>query len=122
MTRILVVEDDEGLLRILELMLARHGYEVACAPDGMEAIRLAAQLKPDLLVLDLMMPNAAGDAVLGFIRATRSLRQIRVVVISAHPNGQRIAQQLGADAYLAKPLDGPTLARTVEAVLGDGAG
>jgi CheY-like chemotaxis protein len=122
MTRILVVEDDEGLLRLLELMLRREGYEVLCAADGMEAIRLASQRKPELMVLDLMMPFAGGDAVLGFIRATRSLSQIRVVVISAHPNGLQIAEQLGADAFLAKPVSEHILADTIERVLHNGAG
>ena len=122
MARILIVEDDEGLLAMMQLVLQRAGYEVLTATDGMEGIRQATQLKPEVVVLDLMMPWAAGDAVLGFIRATRTLRNMRVVVVSAHPNAQQIAQQLGADCCLSKPVDMHVLTQQIKAVLGNGAG
>ena len=122
MTRILIVEDDEGLLKMMQMVLQRAGYEVLAAADGMDGIRQATQLKPELIVLDLMMPWAAGDAVLGFIRATKTLQKIRVVVVSAHPNAKQIAQQLGADCFLPKPVDMHTLAQEVKSVLENGAG
>lgn len=117
MATILVVEDDEELQDILELMLKRHGHEVYRSPNGVDALYQASRHKPDLIVLDLMMPLAAGDAVLGFIRSTKELQRTPVLVVSAHPKGAELAQQLQANAFLAKPVDAATLAQRVNDLL-----
>ncbi len=117
MATILIVEDDEELQKMLELMLSRQGYEVYLAPNGVDALYQAQYYKPDLIVLDLMMPLAAGDAVLGFIRSTKALQKTRVLVVSAHPKGAEIAEQLQADGFLAKPVDIATLTASVQSLL-----
>lgn len=113
MATILIVEDDEELQDILEMMLTRHGHEVYRSPNGVDALYQAKRHKPDLIVLDLMMPLAAGDAVLGFIRSTQELKRIPVLVVSAHPKGAELAHQLQADGFLAKPIDAATFVRRV---------
>jgi CheY-like chemotaxis protein len=117
MATILVVEDDQELRGLFELALTRRGYEVYLSPDGVDALYQAASLQPDLIILDLMMPWASGDAVLGFIRSTEKLKRTRVLVVSAHANGEQLARQLDADGFLAKPVDLSTLAASIERLL-----
>jgi DNA-binding response OmpR family regulator len=117
MATILIVEDDKEMQDLLEIVLSRHGYEVHLSPNGVDALYQASQFKPDLILLDLMMPWASGDAVLGFIRSTDQLKGTRVLIFSAHPKGAQIAQQLEADGFLAKPADMLTLTSYVDQLL-----
>ena len=97
MATILIVDDEEDLQTLLELALTRAGYEVYISPNGVDALYQVQYYKPDLILLDLMMPWASGDAVLGFVRGTEELEDTRVVVLSAHANGEQIAEQLKAE-------------------------
>ena len=117
MAIILIVEDDKEMQDLLRLALARRGYEVYLSPNGVDALYQVSYHKPDLIILDLMMPWASGDAVLGFIRSTEQLKHTRVLVVSAHPNGAQIASQLQADDFLAKPVDITTFTTHVERLL-----
>lgn len=104
MRRVLLVEDDSELRNLLDLSLTPLGYEVLHAVDGLEALYQAQYHQPDLVVLDLMMPTASGDLVLGFIRSTESIKDTPVVVVSAHHDIANLAAQYEADAYLQKPF------------------
>lgn len=117
MATILIVEDDKEMQDLLQLVLSQRGYEVQLSPNGVDALHRVSQFKPDLILLDLMMPWASGDAVLGFIRSTDTLKSTRVLIFSAHPKGAQIAQQLNADGFLAKPVDISTLTSQVERLL-----
>jgi DNA-binding response OmpR family regulator len=117
MTTILIVEDDKEMQTLLQLALSRRGYDVYLSPNGVDALYQVSYHKPDLVILDLMMPWASGDAVLGFVRSTDQLKHTRVLVVSAHPNGAQIAEQLDADDFLAKPVDMLTFTRRVEQLL-----
>ncbi len=117
MTTILIVEDDEEMQEMLAFMLTRAGYEVHRSSNGVDALHRASAIKPDLIVLDLMMPLAAGDAVLGFIRSTQTLKHTPVLVVSAHPKGAEIAAQLEADGFIAKPVDVHTFTQHVAQLL-----
>jgi CheY-like chemotaxis protein len=101
---ILIIEDAEEMRELLRNFLSRMNYDVKEATDGLEGIKMAQSLRPDLIVLDLMMPVAAGDLTLGFLRSTEALKKIPVIVTSAHPNARNIAAQLGANACLDKPF------------------
>jgi|ABPY01.1.fsa_nt_gi CheY-like chemotaxis protein len=114
---ILIVEDDEEMQTMYQVMLERLGYEVYRSPNGVDALYQASHYKPDLIILDLMMPWASGDAVLGFVRSTDELKHTRVLVVSAHPDGASLAQQLEADGFLAKPVDMQTFCSFVEQLL-----
>ncbi len=105
MASILIVEDDLELQHLLTMVLERMGHTIQGSPDGLDALYRLREERPDLVILDLMMPVAAGDAVLGWIRSTKQLKDMRVLVVSAHPNGELIARQLEADLFLKKPLD-----------------
>ncbi len=119
MAAVLIIEDQQELREIYRLMLAQMGHQVAVAPTGVEGLH---QLKnhPDLVILDLSMPMASGDVVLGFIRSTPELAGTRVLVVSAHPNAETLAEQLGADACLRKPVEFQEMAKTVNALLQPG--
>ncbi|NDJ75682.1 MAG: response regulator [Chloroflexi bacterium] len=117
MATILIVEDEEEMQELLQMALKRAGHEVVACLNGVEALYLATYHQPDLIVLDLMMPLASGDAVLGFIRSTDAIKDIPVLIVSAHPNGARLAHQLEADGFLPKPLAMQDLTAQVEALL-----
>ncbi|NDJ86041.1 MAG: response regulator [Chloroflexi bacterium] len=104
MAKILLVDDEPDMLEVWMLFLRHSGHEVMKAEDGAEALDIAHEFLPDLIVLDLMMPTASGDMVLGIVRSTPSLADTRVLVVSAHPKGAQLAENLNADAFLAKPV------------------
>src|SRR5512135_1065523 len=104
MAIILIIEDTAELREMLCSYLGQLHYDVYEAANGLEGIKMAQAVKPDLILLDLMMPVASGDLALGFIRCTQGLEKIPVIIISAHPNAARIAEQLEANAYLRKPF------------------
>lgn len=117
MATILIVEDDSDLQTMFQMLLTRLDHEVIGVMNGVEALYQVSASKPDLIVLDLMMPLASGDAVLGYIRSTADIKRTRVLVVSAHPNGEHLARQLEADAFLAKPVDMDLFCETIKRLL-----
>jgi CheY-like chemotaxis protein len=115
---ILIVEDDEEFQQLLEICLRREGYQIVSSLNGVDALYQASYHQPDLIILDLMMPWASGDAVLGFIRSTEHLKQVPVLVVSAHPEGAKLAHQLEADGFMPKPVDLHALREVVAQLLG----
>ncbi len=105
MARILVVDDDDTVLGFAAEGLKLDGHEVLEARDGEESIRVAKASKPQLIFLDLAMPNMNGYQVCEVIRATPELKGIKIVVTSGknYPVDIKMAKQLGADDYLVKP-------------------
>ena len=105
MAKVLIVDDDEELRMLWEAYLKQMGHESVEAVDGLEALYQARFYGPDLIILDLMMPTASGDFVLGFIRSTDELKNIPVLIISAHNEIASLAAQYEADGYLQKPCN-----------------
>lgn len=101
---------------LFKLILEQMGHQVDVAQHGMEGMQ---QLKrrPDLVILDLSMPLASGDVVLGFIRSTPELKTTRVLVVSAHPDADRIARDLGANLCLHKPVSVDEVRKAVNELL-----
>jgi len=101
--KILVADDDPQLVRALRITLAAHGYDVVAAPDGAAAIALAAQLRPDLVMLDLGMPRLDGIAV---IHALRGWTGVPILVVSGRTGSADKVEALdaGADDYVTKPF------------------
>jgi two-component system cell cycle response regulator DivK len=118
--RVLIVEDDEYLLRASEIALRRAGYVVVTAPGGAEGMRLARVSTPDLIVLDLLMPRPTGLDVLRALRSDPTTRAIPVVVVS-NSSMQRIVeevQSLGAEYVTKAELSLRDLVGLVELRLG----
>jgi CheY-like chemotaxis protein len=106
--RVLVVDDDRVIQQLLEVNLELEGYQVAgTASDGQEAIAMAAELKPDLIILDIMMPKMDGLEVCRKLKSDPKLAKIPIVLLSARAQDLDIREGLdiGADAYLTKPFD-----------------
>src|SRR5215203_5226758 len=116
MTTVLAVDDDTALLDTLELNLQARGYRVLTAGDGQTAITLFQQDRPDLLVLDLGLPDIDGATVLTRVRA---LSAVPVVVLSArHDSDDKVtALDLGADDYVTKPFGMEELLARLRAAL-----
>jgi CheY-like chemotaxis protein len=119
---VLCADDDRDILALLALRLERAGYRVAQAVDGEQALVLARELHPDVLVLDVMMPRMTGTEVLAALRADESTAGLRVVLLSARAQETDIERGLeaGADAYLAKPFQAPELLEVVARLVGTG--
>ncbi|MFC1666768.1 PleD family two-component system response regulator [Candidatus Omnitrophota bacterium] len=81
--RILVVDDDEDLLKMLKMRLEAEGYEFMCAKDGNEMLKVVEVKKPDVILLDIMLPNMDGYSALREMRNKEDLKEIPVIVLSA---------------------------------------
>jgi DNA-binding response OmpR family regulator len=109
--RILIVDDDALVRSSLAAVLHCEGYEVYGAEDGKAAIKAAIEHQPDLVLLDLNMPNMDGWTAFAKLEDARPL--IPVIVLTARPNQYRHAVELGVDAFMEKPLNFPVLLRAI---------
>ena len=114
--RVLVVDDDEKTVELVKLYLNRDGYRVLTAYDGIEALRLAREGHPDLIVLDLMLPGIDGLEV---CRTLRAESDVPIIMLTARTTDQDklTGLELGADDYVTKPFSPRELAARVRAVL-----
>lgn len=115
---ILVVDDDPRLARLFFDLLSDEGYRVETALSGPEALRRAAAAPPDLLLVDLMMPEMAGDEVVRRLCGLPCCDHTRVVLMSAHVDLRARAAGLGVDALLTKPFRLEELRDRIEQALG----
>lgn len=120
MKRVLIVEDQADIRKLIRMTLEFEPYEIHEAADGTEGLRLADQVKPDLILLDVMMPGEFnGLQVCTRIRANPSLRDTPVVLLTARGQNQDrdAGEQAGADQYLIKPFSPLQLIETIERLL-----
>jgi DNA-binding response OmpR family regulator len=114
---ILICEDDANLRKLIRLVLGDR-YAFAEATDGDEAVDLARKIRPDLIVLDLMLPGRSGFDVLGMIRDEAAVDGVPIVVISAWNHADVAALGAGADRFLPKPFEADELEAAVADLLG----
>jgi DNA-binding response OmpR family regulator len=114
--KILIVDDEENILEIVEAYLVAKNYQVFRAMDGEEALRKAETIRPDLIVLDLMLPDISGLEVCRRIRKSSS---VPVIMLTARTTEQDILSglQIGADHYMTKPFSPKELVARVQTVL-----
>jgi CheY-like chemotaxis protein len=119
---VLCADDDEDILSLVALRLERAGFEVAKASDGEAAIAGVRELRPAVLVLDVMMPKRNGLEVLAEVRADPGLAPMKVLLLSARVQEADIERGVGAgaDAYLAKPFRAQDLVAAVEELVAAG--
>ena len=105
--KILAVDDEKHIVRLVQVNLERQGYEVITASDGKEALEKVASEKPDLLVLDVMMPYMDGFEVLQNLRRNPETREIPVIMLTAKAQDADVFKgwQSGVDCYLTKPFN-----------------
>lgn len=118
--RILYVEDNNHSRRIVKKMLKPMGYELLEAVSASQGVTLANQEQPDLILMDIELPDMSGFQAIQQIRQYHHLTHIPIVVVTADSSGRyyRGCLNNGCDAYLNKPLSRGTLLRTVRQVLG----
>ncbi|TMQ69308.1 MAG: response regulator transcription factor [Candidatus Eisenbacteria bacterium] len=105
--RILVVDDEPDLVAVLRMGLQMEGFEVLEAADGAEGLRRAREEKPDLLLLDLMLPKMDGYQVCRSLKFDSRYKSLPILILSARPGDQdkRLALEMGADEFIRKPYD-----------------
>ena len=119
--KILVVEDDEDQRELMRRTLARQGYDVTAAADGIEAYELALTLRPDLNITDVYMPAADGAHLVRRVRDTTELASTPILVTTGYGTGSAaLTLSQGADAYEPKPVDPAALLATVRRLLSAG--
>ena len=115
---ILICEDDDNLRQLIRVVIGA-GYRIVEAGDGDEALALTSQHRPDLIVLDLMMPRMSGFDVLRRLRGDVTVDGTPIVVMSAWPDSQGAALEAGADRYLQKPFEPDDLTKIIESLLSE---
>lgn len=115
-SRILVVDDDQAIAEMVGIVLRGKGYEVATSPDGASALETFPRLRPDLVLLDLMLPGASGTEV---CRELRAKSNVPIIMLTAKDSeiDKVVGLELGADDYVTKPYSSRELLARVRAVL-----
>ena len=120
MKKILLVDDEPNIIMALEYTLRKNNYDIFIARDGREAIVLSEKLQPDLIILDIMMPNVDGYEVLDYLRQHEALKyKTQTIIISAKQKESDVqkALSLGAKEYIKKPFSMKKLLSTVTDLL-----
>ncbi len=115
----LIVEDDPDARKVLSLILKLDGYQIHSAPGGQEALSVLADLVPDVVLLDVMMPGMDGYQVCQWIRSNPAIRHVPVIMLSGKADPESVARgmEVGADEYLAKPITPSNLTKQLKTVL-----
>ena len=121
--RILIVDDEPDLLELVRVNLADSGFQVEATTSGREALERVRRAPPDLLVLDLMMPDVSGTEICRQIRSTPEISNLPIIMLTAKAEelDRVVGFELGADDYVTKPFSPRELALRVRAVLRRGA-
>ena len=117
--RILVVDDDKSIVRVLRGYLEQSGYQVLTAADGETALHMLRRERPDLVILDLMMPNLDGWEVTRIVRADKGLAATPIIMLTARveDTDKIVGLELGADDYITKPFNAREVVARVNALL-----
>jgi DNA-binding response OmpR family regulator len=121
--KILIADDEPNIVTALEFLLQRNGYDVHVARDGEEALKLVEDCNPDLVLLDVMMPQKSGYDVCTRIRERADWRHIKIIMLSAKGRDAEVNKGLsmGADHYITKPFSTQELVAKINSLLGVGA-
>lgn len=121
MKKVLIVDDEPNILMSLEFLMKKQGYKVFIARDGHEALDIIRQETPDLIILDIMMPEVDGYEVCRHIRESNEFPQTRIVFLSAKSKSSEIEKgyQIGADLYITKPFSTRNLVKSIQELLLD---
>jgi two-component system, OmpR family, alkaline phosphatase synthesis response regulator PhoP len=117
--KILIVDDEPDVLRLTSLRLEKLGFKVLTATNGKEALEVLRNEKPDLAMIDLIMPVMYGSEICKLVKSDETLKHIPIVLFTAYSeimNGEK-AKSIGADGYIAKPFFARELVSVVEQAL-----
>ena len=117
--RILIVDDEPNIVISLEFLLRREGYEVVVAQDGVEALAQVRAERPDMAILDVMMPHRNGFEVCQDLRQDPEFKDLRIMMLTAKGRDTEVSKgmALGADIYMTKPFSTKELIAKVKALI-----
>lgn len=116
-SKVLIVDDEADFAKALKVRLTANWYDVVSAHDSIQAIMMACQEKPDLIILDIMIPGEDGFVVMERLKESKATRYIPIIFLTGIPGGERRAHQLGASAYMMKPYHPEQLLEAVHKAL-----
>ncbi len=118
--RVLIADDEPNIVTSLEFLMEQAGYETKVAANGSEALDAARSFRPDVVLLDVMLPLKSGYEVCQQLKSDPATRDIRIVMVSAKGRDIEVAKalELGADAYVTKPFSTRELVAKVREILG----
>jgi DNA-binding response OmpR family regulator len=121
--KILIVEDEAAMLKLLMIQLGAAGYEILAAMDGEEGILKARKERPDLILLDVLLPKMDGFEVCRKLKLDKDFAAIPIVMLTAKAEkmDRFFGKEVGADAYITKPFEPHQLIATIGRLLDDGA-
>ena len=119
--KILLVDDEKDLVETLSFRLEGQKYEVIKAYDGKEGLDKARTLKPDLIILDLMLPRMYGYKVCAMLKHDPSYLKIPIILFTARAeeSDKKLGEEVGADAYITKPFESQVLLDKIKELLGE---
>jgi two-component system, cell cycle response regulator DivK len=117
--RVLIVEDNDLNMKLFHDLLEAHGYETLQTKDGMEALKLARQHHPDLILMDIQLPEVSGLEVTQWLKDDEELKGIPVIAVTAFAmkGDEEKIREGGCEAYIAKPISVANFLQTVERFL-----
>jgi twitching motility two-component system response regulator PilG len=117
--KILLVEDQESLLKLESILLTSRGFEVRGVSDGEAALAAIEEDIPDLMLLDIMLPDLDGFEICRMIKEKERTRQIPIIMVTARKSRRdvQLSREAGADAYITKPFKSAMLIETIQKIL-----
>lgn len=114
--KVLIVDDEPNILMSLEFLMHKEGYRVFVARNGSEALNIINQETPDLIILDIMMPEVDGYEVCQLVKVNKSTAHIKIIFLSAKTKEEDIKKgyEMGADLYITKPFSTRNLIKKVK--------
>ncbi|MGG7567023.1 response regulator transcription factor [Rhodovulum sp. DZ06] len=118
-SKVLIAEDEPHIVESLAFLLGREGFDVQSAPDGEAAFTLVSTIRPDVMILDVMLPRMNGFEVLRRVRADPLLKGLPVIMLTAKGQNQdrQRADEIGADAFITKPFSNRDVIDQVRALV-----
>ena len=117
--RVLLIEDEPNIAEAIRFILSRDGWEVTVEENGAQALPRVADVKPDLVILDLMLPGMSGLEILSSLRADPATEDLRVLMLSAKGQGRdrEAAERAGVSAFMSKPFSNAEMRAQVRALM-----
>lgn len=118
-SKILIVDDEPNILLSLDILMRKEGHQVWVARNGIEALEILNQQIPDLVILDIMMPDVDGYQICRYIKSNEAFKKVKVIFLSAKikESDIKFGLELGADAYISKPFSTRVLKQKVQELL-----
>lgn len=115
---VLLIEDEANIAEAISFLLSREGLRVSHASEGVSALDLLRRDRPDLVILDHMLPGMSGLEILSILRADPATRDLPVMMLTARGRDRAMAEEAGADRFMTKPFSNAEILAEVRAMLG----